>query len=186
MADKTKRSTSKRQFIDDAGDQIEKIEDASGARYTLLDPQGNVEFDYSYGENENADRMFAIFGFHTKLGNEVSSVLNDKNNPGTFAEAAEACNAFLQAIQAGQWGVPGERVGARLDPDILAEAVVRRYADVGKTVDKAAVRARCEDAEFTRSARADAVVMAHYRQLKGTGGKSLDDLLNLGEDADAA
>ena len=121
----SRKQVSKRNFLQADGTEAEKMEDAKGGRYTLLDPAGNHDVDYQFGANPESDRMFAIFGFHTKIGNVANTVLNDKDEPGSPAEAAQAIRDFLSQVQAGTWAERAAGgVGARIDKDALAGAIV--------------------------------------------------------------
>lgn len=173
-----RKTVSKRDFLDSAGNSVDKMEEADGARYTLLG-DGGKPFDYKFGENAAQDKMFAIFGFHTKVGNVANTVLNDKNEPGTPADAADNVTEFLALTSEGKWAerAPGG-VGAKIDKDALAEAICQVSEAAGKTVDKAAVRAKLEDnAVFVRTARQVPAIATKYAELTGKGTKTVDDLL---------
>lgn len=133
-AGKTRKSISKRTYIGG-----ERIDDATGAIYTLLDPAGNHDFEYEFGKNENADRMFALFGFHTKIGNVANTVLNDKDEPGTPSQAADDVRAFIELTQSGKWAERVSAPGTRVNKEVLATCYVEWAATKGETKDYATV-----------------------------------------------
>jgi hypothetical protein len=120
-----RKAVSKRSFLDKSGAEADSMNDATGGRYTLLNPEGNVDFDYQFGVDPELDRACAIFGFHTKVGNVANTVLNDKDEPGSPADAAEMIRDFLAKAKTGVWA---ERTGgggeSRIDKDALAGAIV--------------------------------------------------------------
>lgn len=179
-----RKNVSKRYFLDAAGSigtdkEPVRIEDAKGARYMLLDPAGNHNIDYNFGVNADEDRMFALFGFHTKIGNVANTVLNDKDDPGTPADAKGAIDEFRIGLQGGTWA---ERAaggpGARIDKDALAGAIVEVAAAAGHTLDLQKVRDRLEsDAKYVRDSRQVGDVATAYSKRVGKPAKSIADLL---------
>lgn len=180
--EKSKRKqVSKRSFITEDGDEAERMEEAQGARYTLLGTKdGETHFDEIF-DNAKSMRMFAIFGFHTKIGNVANTVLNDKNDPGTPDDAAEAIQAFIDDVNAGTWADRTGGVGARIDKDALAGAVVDAYAAATppKVVDYAKVRELLEDPANVKKFRQIPEVQKAYNVRLGKAPKTLDDLESL-------
>jgi hypothetical protein len=131
-----RQRVSERTFIDAAGAEVDRMEQATGARYTLVketgkDDKGNPvygaehQFDLQLGEAGKPATMYAIFGVWTKLGNEANSVLNDKENPGTIDDAADAIQEFITSVDGGVWreaGAGGTR-GPKYDNEVLAVAL---------------------------------------------------------------
>jgi hypothetical protein len=174
----SRKRVSKRDFLDADGNVCERMEEASGARYTLLDPNGNHEFEMLFGEPGRAETMFAIFGFHTKIGNVANTVLNDKNDPGSPSDAAEEVRAFMQLAEAGKWAERTGTVGARVDRDALTAAIVEFAAGKGQTKDPVAVRQALDDnpaliAQFRKVPE----ILAAYTKRVGAGGVNADTLL---------
>lgn len=176
-----RKAVSKRLFLAANGNEVDKIEEASGARYLLLSPSGNKALDYQYGQNPAVDKMFAAFGFHTKIGNVANTVLNDKDEPGTPDDAAKEAAEWLAqlATSDGKWA---ERttggVGARIDKDALAGAIVEVAGAAGKTADYAKIRDRLEsDPQYVRAARQVPDVATAYATRVGKATKSIDELL---------
>lgn len=131
----TKQKVSNRDFINASGEIVDQIEKATGARYTIVKANGtddkgkpiymNIQkFDWQAGEAGNPTTMAAIFGFHTKVGNVVNTVLNDKDAPGTADDAAAAAGEWIAELQKGVWAErAGGAGGLRYDPEVLAMAI---------------------------------------------------------------
>ena len=96
-----RNKVSDRTFIDAQGNEVDRMEEATGARYTLTGI--GKSFDVQMGEAGQLPTMFAIFGFWTKVGNVANTTLNDKDDPGTPEDAASRYP-----------GVPGRRGGRHL------------------------------------------------------------------------
>lgn len=175
-----RKQVSKRSFLARGGAEADTMEDAAGARYTLLG-DGGGDHDYTFGENPQADRMFAIFGFHTKIGNVANTVLNDKDEPGTPADAGEAIKEFLALVASGTWAEKREGGGgARIDKDALAAAVVEVAASKGQTKDMADVREKLEDNPgLVRKLRANDEIAAAYAKRVGKAPVKTEDVLGL-------
>jgi len=176
-----KKAVSKRSFILADGKEADNIEAATGACYTLLVPSGDIPFAYQYGANPEFDRLCALFGYHTKIGNVANTVLNDKDEPGTPEDAAEELKAWLAKAQASP-PVWAERSsggpGVRVDRDVLADSIVAVAQAGGKTVDRAKVLARLNDEPaYLKAARQVTDVANEYATRMGKTAKSIDDLL---------
>lgn len=176
-----RKQVSKRSFLLADGKEAEKIEEATGARYTLLAPSGNKDFDQQFGDAGKFATMCAIFGFQTKVGNVANTVLNDKDEPGTPDDAAAAIEEFITKASATD-AVWAERttggVGARIDKDALAGAIVAVAGASGKVADYAKIRDRLEtDAQYVRAARQVPAVATEYATRVGKANKTIDDLL---------
>jgi hypothetical protein len=179
-----RKQVSKRLFLNTQGTEVDKMEEATGARYVLLGASGNKSFDQQFGNAGELATMCAIFGYHTKLGNVANSVLNDKDEPGTPDDAAEAITAFLGASPFVWAERTGGGVGVRVDKDALAGAIVEVALATGKLDaaardDKyAAIRQRLEeDPQYVRAARSVPQVAQAYATRVGKATKTVDDLL---------
>lgn len=174
-----RKQVSKRAYLKTDGTEADRIEEASGARYTLLDPQGNHDFDQQFGKAGSLETMCGIFGFHTKVGNVANTVLNDKDEPGSPADAATAIKEFLTAASGGTWAERASGVGTRIDKDALAGSIVDVATAAGKTgVDYQKIRDRLEsDPTYVRAARQVPAVATEYAKRVGRATKSVDDLL---------
>ena len=177
---RSRKRVSKRDFLNASGSVVDSMEEATGARYTLMQgADDGYPFDRQFGTAGSPETMFAIFGFHTKIGNVANTVLNDKDSPGSIDDAAQAIEDYLAGVEKGQWREPGKGEGfARIDLDALAEAVVQVATAAGKTPDKAAIRQRLDDdVKWRKAAKAVPDVGAAYNRLVGKAAKSIDDLL---------
>lgn len=153
------------------GSEAERMNDATGASYKLV--ANGRSFDYQYGANPHQDRMFGIFGFITKVGNEANSVLNNDKEPGDADDAAVAIEEFLQGVSAGVWREVGEGAarGPKYDKDVLAAALVGVLAATAKG-DVAHYRERLEDKSYYAKVRANTEVMAAYMAEMASRGKA--------------
>ncbi len=176
----SRKKVSTRDFIDASGQPVDKIEEASGARYTLLG-QGGKAFDKQFGKAGTEGVMFAIFGFHTKVGNVANTVLNDKDEPGTPADAAAAIDEFIAGVAGGKWAERAAGgVGARIDKDALAAAVVAVAAANGQQKDLVQVREKLEDnSGLVRTLRQNTDIAAEYNARVGKTAKPTDEVLDL-------
>lgn len=196
----SRKQVSKRAFLAADGSEAERIEEAAGARYTLLGSSGKADgtdakhFDVQFGNPGSFVTMCAIFGFHTKVGNVANTVLNDKEDPGTPDDAATAISEFIsQARDAGIWAERSAGgVGAKIDKDALAGAIVEVAAAAGKTVAYDQVRQWLEEGRpadaatgrpamtaqaYTRASRQVPDVAAAYATRVGKATKSVTDLI---------
>lgn len=139
-----RQKVSDRTFIDAAGNEVEKMELASGARYTLV--QAGKSFDLQIGDAGKAGTMFGIFGFWTKIGNVANTVLNDKDEPGTQDDAANEIADFLAGVETGTWREAGEGVGRgpKYDNAVLGAVLVAALGAAAKG-DAAYYAARLDD-----------------------------------------
>lgn len=173
-----RKQVSKRSYLKADGSEAERIEEANGARYTLLDTAGNHDFDQQFGEAGKLATMCAIFGFHTKVGNVANTVLNDKDEPGTPTDAAAAIKEFVTAADGGTWAERSTVVGARIDKDALAQAIVEVAQAAGKVAPYDKIRQRLEEeAAYVRAARQVPAVATAYAAKVGKASKTVDDLL---------
>lgn len=178
-----RKNVSKRGFAGPNGTEAEKIEEAVGATYTLLSPNGNKTFTELFS-NEKFKTMCAIFGFHTKVGNVANTVLNDKDEPGSPDDAAAAITAWIEQAQGDdpQWAErSGGVAGSRIDKDALAGAIVAYATAQGKGGEAKyqydVVRQKLEeDPVYVRTARQIPGVQTEYAARVGKPAKSLDDL----------
>lgn len=177
-SDSKRKKVSQRSYLKADSSEAERIEEANGARYTLLDTAGNHNFDQQFGDAGKLETMCAIFGFHTKVGNVANTVLNDKEDPGTPTDAASAIKEFLAAAAAGTWAERSTVVGARIDKDALAGSIVAVAEKAGKVADYARIRQRLEDEPtYVRAARQVPAVASEYASRVGKATKTVDDLL---------
>jgi len=133
-----KQKVSDRTFIDAAGAEVDRMEEATGARYTLA--QIGKSFDVQLGKPGELATMFGIFGFWTKIGNVANTTLNDKDDPGTPEDAAADIQEFLDAVQGGTWREAGTGAarGPKYDNSVLAHVLHEQLVAGGKAQGDAA------------------------------------------------
>lgn len=176
----TKAKVSKRDYLDASGEVTKDMESAAGGRYAL---EGGKAFDYIFGKSVDTDRMFAIFGFHTKVGNVANSVLNNKDAPGDMATAGDAIAEFLDLLEGGAWTNPSAGGFAKIDRDKLAEAIFAVAVATGKaqasdTAYRDRARAKLEsDKKFLATVRKVDAIAKEYARLVGAQEISVDDAL---------
>lgn len=188
----TRKQVSKRDYLNEAGEVVTKMEEAHAARYSLLGS------DHAYtlqvkGDDIDADAvaMFAVIGYHTKIGNVANTVLNDKDDPGETDDAAAAIEQFLDDVARGVWAEKTEGGGgAKVNRDHLAQAVMNvmvpaLQAQVAAGTKEALVyekvRAQLDsDKVFFRNMRQVPEIQKEYAKLAGTGsGKTVADVADL-------
>lgn len=183
--DSKRKQVSKRDYLDSAGAVVEKIEEATGARYTLLVPSGNVDFDEQFGKAGDFATMCAILGFHTKVGNVANTVLNDKDEPGSFEDCVGEIKDFIAKAKTGTWAErSGGGAAQKVDREALAGAIVavaiagNLVTEADRDATYAKVRQRLEDEPaYLRSARQVPDVAREYATRVGKAAKSIGDLL---------
>jgi len=187
-----RNKVSDREIVNASGDVVERMEEASGATFTIGTGAGEnfrpvKSWTQQFGAPGDQTTMFAILGFHTKLGNVANTVLNDKENPGTVEQASQAIDEFVALTAKGQWaerGVGGG--GLRYNPDHMAAAIAEAKGENDPTpylakmslrVDaKGQVVAQGADGEWPKGAISyaafaarNAKVKAAYDRRAGTG-----------------
>lgn len=190
LTEPTESSRSKianRLWIDDAGHEVDE-EHATGVQYEFLGrtkdgitipPDGKSFTQYWKDLNPEAQRMFGLFGQQTLFGNITNTWMGDKADD-KAPTAAEAIAARVALLQSGVWiDRTREGVGARVDKDALAQAVVNVLTGAGKVADLATWRAKLEDLDVVKTARSNAAVTAEYASLMGRKVSTLDDLESL-------
>lgn len=127
----TRAKASERLFIDADGNEVDKIELATGARYVI--PANGRSFDVQIGEAGKPATMLGIFGALTKFGNVANTIRNDKTDPGSPDDEADAIADFMESIASGQWREPSEGGrGPKYDDAVLADVLVQLAEKDGK------------------------------------------------------
>jgi len=169
-----RKAVSKRAYLLADGTEADKIEEAAGARYSLI---GGKSFDEMFS-NDKLKTMFAIFGFHTKIGNVANTVLNDKDEPGDVNAAGAAIAEFIEQAAAGVWAERTGGVGVKIDKEALAKAIVEVGTAGGKSPSYAKILAKLEsDPAYVRAVRQNAAIATAYAALVGKPTKTVDELL---------
>lgn len=165
MGKRIKRSD--RYVIDSNGDEVERMELATGAGYSLVSTDGSSikDFERQFGKPADSTTMHACLGWWTKLGNVANTVLNDKADPGTLDDAALAITEHVELTEGGIWVEKTESTprGPKYDKDILAGALLAVLtADNKAKGDLATYRAKMDDKAYAAKVRANTQVMAQY------------------------
>jgi hypothetical protein len=165
MGKRIKRSD--RYVIDSNGDEVDRMELASGAGYSLVSSDGTSikDFERQFGKPADSTTMHACLGWWTKLGNVANTVLNDKADPGTTDDAALAITEHVELTEKGIWVEKTEAVarGPKYDKDIMAGALLAILTASNKAQgDLANYRARLDDKAYAAKVRARTDVMAQY------------------------
>lgn len=155
-----------RDTINADGVVVERMEEATGARYTYKSTGGSVE--RQFGAAGDAATMCAIFGWLTKVGNVVNSIVNADDYDGSdpIPDAVD-WNADLDAGIWRERQEPGKRA-PKWDKDLLASAIVQNLEQAGKLPSGKTVanyREQLNDAKYFAKARAAASVLATYQQM---------------------
>lgn len=172
-----------RDWIDASGQECDE-ENAVAIRYEFLGrddvPADGKSFTQRYDDlSDAAKRMFCHFGQITLAGNVTNTWLGEKGDD-KAATAAEAIAARWALIGSGTWiDRTREGVGARVDRDALAQAVVNVMTAAGKAADLAAWRGKLDDAEVVKAVRSNGAIAAEYASIMGRSVKTLDDLESL-------
>lgn len=181
-----RKNVSKREYLNAAGEKSVGPDAQGVVNYHLLGADGNAAKVFTFDPTSPGAHMFAQFGFVTKIGNEVNSVLNG-DDPGTVEDAIASVEEFLAGVAQGQWREPGEGKarGPKYDKDVLASTL---FADrspekrTGDWADVATIRARLDnDKSFFAKVRNNAQAMASYHKEMAARGaaaqtKGVDDL----------
>lgn len=170
-------------LIDANGVEVDAEESAHGVRYTLL--ANGAVFDYYYGKSGDADRMLACFGAKTLATNETSQARNNAKGAASPDEQIAAVRERFALLANGVWvDRTREGVGAKIDPDALAQAIVDVLVAEGKLeADKANATkvdrlARIQgDTAWARKIRTYPPVAAAYNAIVGRSVATADDLL---------
>jgi hypothetical protein len=186
QAEPERKKIANRLWIDDSGAEVPE-EQATGIAYEFLGrtkdgvtiPADGKRFvRYFRDMSEVEIKMLAGFGAITLMGNVTNTWMGDKSDE-KHASAHDAIADRFVRLNAGEWiDRSAVGVGARVDKDVLAEAICQVAEAAGQPKDKPAVRAKLEDsAEFTKSIRAVPAIAAKYSELMGRKSPSLDTLL---------
>lgn len=172
MADAKKpRKIAERDYLDAEGVVVEDEHEAAGVRYTQL--RTGKTYDSMTGAADHdvvgtRVAMLAAFGLKTLIGNLVSQFDGD---------LAAVADRDAMIVDGEPW--PGRQggEGSRIDLDILVEALCQEAEAQGKTVDKAALREKAEDLEWSKARRNDPRITPRYVALAAKG-KPVENLFD--------
>ena len=174
--DSKRKAIAKREWIDGAGESCQEQE-AVAVRYTFL--ADGKSFDYPIVKGTAAG-MLAGFGALTLMGNIVNTW---KNLDGEKAESpVDDIVERFKLLESGEW-IDRTReggVGAKIDKDALAAAIVEWAESKGQQKDLVEVREKLEDNPgLVRTMRANAEIAALYTAKAGKPVKTADELLGM-------
>lgn len=180
----TRKKIADRDWIDDAGQVVDE-EAATGVRYTFLGrtkdgvtipPDGKSYSRYFRDMSEAETRMLAGFGAITLMGNVTNTWMGDKSDT-RAATAAEEIEARFLLLNGGKWIDRTGGVGARVDKDALAAAVVEVLTTQGKTATVEQVRPKLDSSpDFFKMVRSNAEINAAYARIVGRQTATLDEV----------
>lgn len=179
VEDRKNDSVAGREWINEAGEVVKNKSLATGFRYTLTDTGESIE--EQVGPAGDWRTMYAIFGAHTKLGNEVNTQ-KAKGLPVSIAPA----RAFHDHVRdTGEWGIPGLGGGGpRVNIDRLIEAIHAR-ADEKEANGESADRDRAlsklgsgesADLDYAKALLKNDGIRRHYDRLGGKAVVSDDEV----------
>lgn len=182
-AKKKRDQVAEHDLIDAQGAEVDAEEAAFGIRYTLL--ANGQTFDYLFGKSGDADRMLACFGAKTLATNETSQARNNAKGAASPDEQIAAVRERFALLATGVWvDRTREGVGAKLDPDALAQAIVDVLVAEGKLEAGKADATKVErlariqgDTAWARKIRTYPPVAAAYNAIVGRSVATADDLL---------
>lgn len=180
---KPKRETiATHEYIDANGAVQERIEDATGIKYT--DKATGKSFVYQIPDAVAGEvsTMLAIFGAKTKATNSASAARQARDRDATFTQDdIDYVSSVFADIQTGQWEKPGE--GSKREPKYDLDILTGVICDVikaatGKEQDPVKLREKLEtDLKYRRGAVARQDVQDAYRKAAGREDKPADTLL---------
>lgn len=173
-----KRKVARHWLVNANGAKVDDEESATGIGYQVLGSSG--EFTYQTGLTAGSrEAMLAVFGAKTLATNESSQARNNAKGAASADEQMEAVRERFALLDTGKWvDRTREGVGAKIDKDALAGAIVAVAGTAGKTLDYAAVRQKLEeDAAFVRATRQVPAIATEYAARAGRPAKSLEDVL---------
>lgn len=161
------------ELLDASGAVVDDEALATGIKYTLKATGKSFTYQVGGVTAGSPAAMLAVFGAKTLATNEASQV-RQKDESGDQLGAIE--ERFL-LIEGGKWVDRTGGVGAKVDLDALAKAIVEVGASKGKTAALEAVRAKLEDDKgFRTIARSNPEIGAAYAAIVGRSVKSVDDV----------
>lgn len=183
-----RKKIANRDWINDAKEEVAE-ELATGVRYEFLGrtkdgvtipADGNSYTVFFRDLQPAALAMAAGFGLITLMGNVTNTWMGDKS-PDKDAKASDAIAARIALLNEGKWiDRTREGVGARVDKDALAKAIVNVFTQKGKTVDEAKIRAKLEEsADFLKASRANPEVLREYAVIMGRNVTTVDELASM-------
>lgn len=185
VEENVKRKVAEHGLINANGSPVENEEEATGISYKQL-ATGETFTYQTGGEAGKALTMLAVFGAKTLATNEASQVRNNPKGAGSDAEQMQAIKDRFAMIEAeGKWvDRTREGVGAKVDKDKLAGAIIEVLTAQGKITDAdsgtmyAKVRQKLEDdPKYQATARNVPGVPEAYAKAMGRQTRTVDELV---------
>lgn len=187
------KQVAKHSLLATDGSVVEEFEDGTGIRYQ--DVETGQTFDYQLLANTDATRMLALFGARTLATNVASGVRNNSKLKGTSdADGAAQMDAIRERFalihgtdgNGGQWIDRTREGGPRLDPNLMADAVIAVMVAAGK-FDPGEADARkakllekwAADPKLVGQAHQVPQVRDEYTRRSGKTARSVDDLAGM-------
>lgn len=168
-----KERVAKHALLDAAGAEVDDESLATGIKYTLIATGKSFTYQVGGVTAGSPAAMLAVFGAKTLATNEASQV-RQKDESGDQLGAIE--DRFL-LIEGGKWVDRTGGVGAKVDLDALAKAIVEVGTKAGKSPNETAIRQKLEDDKgFRTLARSNPEIGAAYAAIVGRTVKSVDDV----------
>jgi hypothetical protein len=181
----SREKTSDRIWLGADGQPVDAEENAVTARYKYV---GDGRYaDFSPVTDHPATRMFAIFGALTLFGNITNTWKGEKGDRAASPiDEIELRLALMCDADDPKWVDRTGGLGAKIDKDVLAEAMIQLAITAGKVdgndagavgAKKAEYREKLESADHVRMVRKVPAINAKYSELVGGVVKTLDDVL---------
>lgn len=172
--DGKRQQAAKHSFLRADGTETRDMHEAVGIRYQ--DVKSSEVFEYQIPGAKAGDplTMLAVFGAKTKATNEASQVRQaEARGDDTDGSQVDAIIDVFAKISEGTWREVREGgVGAKVDRDALAAAIVEAKAALGLTGDLLATRQKLDDdVAYFRKARKAPDVTAIYNSKVGKTAK---------------
>jgi len=181
--DEKKKQVAKHVLLDASSSEVEKEEQATGIMYTLVAlPASPFKFQSGMAPGER-NTMLNVFGAKTLATNQSSAARNNAKGEASPAEQLTAIVERFKLLETGIWVDRTREVGAQVDLDAMATAIVEVMLAAGKATEEtkddvyATRRQRLEeDKDYVRSVKLNPDVAAAYAAIKGKVAASVDDL----------
>lgn len=181
--DEKKKQVAKHILLDASGNEVEKEEQATGFGYTLIALQ-NSPFTFQTGMTPGErNTMLAVFGGKTLATNQSSAARNNAKGEASPQDQLAAVVDRFKLLETGIWVDRTREVGAQVDLDAMAHAILDVMIAAGKATEEnkgdiwTTRRQRLEeDKDYLRSVKLNPDVAAAYAALKGKVAATVDDL----------
>ena len=177
-----RKAIAKREWLGSDGAPVDDESNGVAARYTFL--EDGKSYTFTPTTDDARTRMLSIFGALTLMGNVTNTWKGEKNDRAD--SPIDAIAERFSLMETGQWIDRTGAVGAKIDKDVLAEAMTQCAITAGKVdgddaaavgAKKAEYREKLESADFVRTVRKVPAINSKYAELVGQTVKTLDEVL---------